>query len=170
MSRDLPGLIALNLEVGGVPVRLGTELEDDVWRKTVAAGVFSPVGFIGKLLMGAGLSAGELYTARNQELQLFGGKMFFAPDLGDGPLKFGTSVSALFRSGLLCRLRVGVSGNRKSASHFARQCAHALTRQLGEPNQRTRNGAHVWWGNTDRLSLFHAGDAYFIHELTIGNK
>jgi hypothetical protein len=170
MPRDLPGLITLNLEVGGVPVRLGTELDDDVWRKALAAGVFSPIGFIAKLSMGAGLSAGTAYSAKNQELQMFGGKMFFAPDLGDGPLKFGTSVSAFFRGGLLYRLRVGVSGNKKAASHFAKQCAHALTRQLGEPNQRTKNGAHVWWGNNDRLTLFHGGEAYFVHELTAGNK
>jgi hypothetical protein len=168
MPRDLPGLITLDLEVGGVPIRLGTEIEDDVWHKAVAAGVFSPVGFIGKLMMGAGLSAGATYSAKNQELQMFGGKMFFAPDLGDGPLKFGTSVSAFFQGGSLYRLRVGVSGNRKSASHFAKQCAHALTRQLGEPNRRPKDGAHVWWGNSDRLTLFHAADTYFIHELTAG--
>lgn len=170
MPRDLPGLITLNLEVGGVPIRLGTELEDGMWRKSVDAGLFSPVGFLAKLVMGAGLSADAVYSAKNQELQMFGGKMFFAPDLGDGPLKFGTSVSAFFRGGSLCRLRVAVSGNRKSASHFARQLAHALTRQLGEPNQRTKDGAHVWWGNSDCLTLYHAADTYFIHELTAGRK
>ncbi len=170
MPRDLPGLISLNLEVGGVPVRLGTELDDDVWRRAVDTGVFRPAGFTDKFRMGAGLSADPAYTAKNQELQMFGGKIFLAPDLGDGPMKFGTSVAALFRGGILCRLRVGVAGNRKSASHFAKQCAHALTRQLGDPNQRTKNGAHVWWGSSDRLTLFHAADAFFIHELTADNR
>ncbi|MBN2465909.1 hypothetical protein JXD38_09855 [candidate division WOR-3 bacterium] len=170
MPRDLSGLITLNLEVNGIPVRLGTELDDETWRKAIDTGVFIPVGFFGKLAMGAGLSGGAAYTAKNRELQMFGGKMFFAPDLGDGPLKFGTSVSAFFRNDSLYRLRVGVSGNRKSANHFARQCAHALTRQLGEPNQRTKDGAHVWWGKSDRLTLFHARDKYFIHELNPGRK
>jgi hypothetical protein len=145
---------------------LGDALDSDEWRKACATGVFSRVGLVGKLLLGAGLSAGEAYSAKNQDLQLFGGKVFVAPDLGDGPLKFGTSASAFFRSGCLYRLRAGVSGNKKAASHFAKQCAHALTRLFGEPSQRTKDGAHVWWGSTDRLTLVHTAEACLIHELT----
>jgi hypothetical protein len=84
-------------------------------------------------------------------------------------MKFGTSAAAFFRNGSLYRLRAGVSGNRKAASHFAKQCAHALTRLFGEPNQRAKDGAHVWWGSTDRLTLAHtASDARLVHELTAG--
>ena len=166
MSRELSGPFKLDLEVGGVPVRLGDALDSDEWRKARATGIFSRVGFVGKLLLGAGLSAGEAYSAKNQDLQLFGGKVFVGPDLGDGPLKFGTSASAYFRSGCLYRLRAGISGNKKAASHFTKQCAHALTRLLGEPNQQAKGGARVWWGSTDRLSLVHAADAYLVHELT----
>jgi hypothetical protein len=147
---------------------LGDTLDGDEWRKACANGVFSRVGLVGKLMLGAGLSAGDAYSAVNQDLQLFGGKVFVGPNLGDGPLKFGTSVSVFFRSGCLYRLRASVSGNKKVASHFAKQCAHALTRLLGEPNQRTEGGAYVWWGSTDRLTLVHAADARLVHELTAG--
>ena len=167
MSREISGPFKLDLEVGGICVRLGDALDSDEWRKACATGIFSRVSLIGKLVLGAGLSAGEAYSAKNQDLQMFGGKVFVAPDLGDGPLKFGTSTLAFFRSGSLYRLRAGVSGNKKAASHFAKQCAHALTRLVGEPNQRTENGAHVWWGSTDRLTLVHTADAYLVHELTV---
>ena len=168
MPRGPLGPFKLDLEVAGVPVCLGDALDSDEWRKALATGIFSRVSLVGKLILGAGLSAGEAYSARNQDLQMFGGKVFVAPDLGDGPLKFGTSTLAFFRSGSLYRLRTGVSGSKKAASHFAKQCTHALTRLVGEPNQRTENGAHVWWGSTDRLTLVHTADAYLIHELTAG--
>ena len=166
MSPGLPGLIRLDLEVGGIPVRLGADLDGDEWRKARETGVFSGVSLVGKLMMGAGLSAGEAYAARNQDLQLFGGKVFVGPDLGDGPMKFGTSALVFFRSGSLYRLKAGVAGNRKAATRFARQCTHALTRLFGEPSQRTKGGAPVWWGSTDRLTLVHTADAYIVHELT----
>ncbi len=164
-SPDVSGLIRIDLEVGGIPVRLGDTPDSDEWRKACATGVFSRASFVGKFLLGVGFSAGEAYSARNHDLGLFGGKVFVGPDLGDGPLRFGTSALAIFRNGCLCRLKAGVAGNKKAASHFARQCAHALTRLYGEPSQRTKNGAHVWWGSTDRLTLVHAADAYLIHEL-----
>ncbi len=164
----VPGSIRLDLEVGGIPVQLGDTLDSDEWRKARATGIFGRASLVGKLLLGVGLSPGEAYTAKNQDLGLFGGKVFVAPDLGDGPLKFGTSALAIFRSDRLYRLRVGVSGNRKAASHFARQCAHALIRLAGEPNQRTKGGAHVWWGSTDRLTLVHTADAYLLHERITG--
>ena len=166
MTRELSGPFKLDLEVGGIPVRLGDALDGNEWRKACANGVFSRAGFVDKLKLGAGLSADDVYSAVNGNLQLFGGKVFVGPDLGDGPLKYGTSASAFFRSGCLYRLRAGVSGNKKAASHFAKQCAHALTRLLGEPNQRTEGGAYVWWGSTDRLTLVHAADARLVHELT----
>ena len=167
MSREISGPFKLDLEVGGICVRLGGTLDSDEWRKACANGVFIRVGLVGKLMLGAGFSAGDAYSARNQDLQLFGGKVFVGPGLGDGPLKFGTSVSAFFRSGCLYRLRAGVSGNKKASSHFAKQCAHALTRLLGEPSrQRTKEGARVWWGSTDCLTLVHTADAYLVHELT----
>jgi len=156
----------LGLEVGGVPVRLGEDLGSDEWIKACETGVFDRVSIIGKLLLGAGLTAGKTYTAKNQDLQLFGGKVYVGPGLGGGPMKFGTSALVCFRSGSLYRLRAGVSGNKRAASHFAKQCAHALTRLLGEPSQRTKNGSHVWWGGADRLTLRHTADAYLIHELT----
>jgi hypothetical protein len=168
MSPEVPGLVRLELEVGGIPVRLGDVLDSDKWRKACATGVFSRVGLVGKLILGAGLSTGEAYSARNQNLGLFGGKVFVGPDLGDGPLKYGTSALAIFRSGCLYRLRAGVSGNKKAASHFAKQCAHALTRLLGEPSQRTKDGAYAWWGSTDRLTLVCTSDAYLVHERITG--
>jgi hypothetical protein len=164
----VPGPIKLDLEVGGVPVRLGDALDSDEWRKACATGIFSRASFVGKLMLGVGLSAGEVYSAKNQDLGLFGGKVFVGPDLGDGPLKYGTTALAIFRSGCLYQLRAGVSGNKKAASHFAKQCAHALTRLLGEPSQRTKDGAHVWWGSADRLTLVHTPDAYLIHERITG--
>ena len=167
MSRELSGPFKLSLEVGGIPVHVGDAIDSDKWRKALTTGVFSSVGLVGKLMMGAGFSKDEVFAARNQSLQLFGGKVFVGPGLGDGPLKFGTSASAFFRDGSLYHLRAGVSGNKKAASHFAKQCAHALTRLLGEPSQRTKDGAYVWWGSTDRLTLAHtASDARLVHELT----
>jgi len=169
MSRKPSGPFKLDLEVGGLPVRLGDAIDSNEWRKACANGVFSRVGLVGKLMMGAGFSSDEVFSARNQDLQLFGGKVFVGPDLGDGPMKFGTSATAFFRSGSLYRLRAGVSGNKKAASHFAKQCSHALTRLLGEPSQRAKDGTHVWWGSTDRLTLAHtASDARLVHELTAG--
>jgi hypothetical protein len=167
MSPELPGLIELGLEVGGVPVRLGDSLDNDEWRKAYKTGGFNPVWFLGKLLLDAGISADKAYAARNQDLLLFGGKVFVAPDLGGGPLKYGMSASAFFRGGSLYRLREGVTGDRKAATHFARQCEHALVRLLGDPSQRTKGGAPVWWGNGDRLTLVHKADACLVHELTI---
>ncbi len=164
VSPEVPGLVRLDLEVGGIPVRLGAALNGDEWRKACATGVFSRASLVGKLMLGVGLSTGEAYSARNQDLGLFDGKVFVGPGLGDGPLKYGTSALAIFRSGCLYRLRAGVSGDKKAASHFAKQCAHALTRLHGEPSQRTKGGAHVWWGSTDRLTLVHTADAYLIHE------
>jgi len=168
MPREPSGPFKLGLEVGGAPVRLGDAIDSDEWRKAIAAGIFSRTGFVERLVLGAGLSSGEVYSARNQDLQLFGGKVFVGPDLGDGPMKFGTSAAAFFRSGSLYRLRAGVAGNKKASSHFAKQCKHALTRLLGEPNQQTKDGARVWWGSTDRLMLVHTDDAYLVHELTAG--
>ena len=169
MPRDAPGPFKLGLEVGGIPIRLGDALDSDEWRKALAGGIFSRTGLVEKLMLGAGLSSGDVYSAKNQDLQLFGGKVFVGPDLGGGPMKFGTSAAAFFRGGSLYRLRAGVSGNKKAASHFAKQCAHALTRLFGEPNQRAKDGAHVWWGSTDRLTLAHtASDARLVHELTAG--
>lgn len=164
----VPGPIRLDLEVGGIPIHLDDAIENDEWRKARATGIFNRASLVGKLMLGVGLSPGEAYTARNQDLGLFGGKVFVGPDLGDGPLKFSTSALAVFRSGCLYRLRVGVSGNRKAATHFARQCAHALIRLAGEPNQRTKGRAHVWWGSTDRLTLVHTADAYLLHERITG--
>jgi hypothetical protein len=168
MLREPSGPFKLGLEVGGIPVHVGDAPDSDEWRKAFATGIFSRAGLLEKLMLGAGLSAGDAYSAKNQDLQMFGGKVFVAPDLGDGPVKFGTSATAFFRSGCLYRLRAGVSGNKKAASHFAKQCTHALTRLLGEPSQRTKDGARVWWGSTDRLTLLHTADAYLIHELTAG--
>jgi hypothetical protein len=165
MSPELPGLIKLDLEVGGIPVRLGCSLHSDDWRKACVNGGFRRVDFLGKLLLGGGLAGGEAYAAKDQDLGLFG-KVLIAPDLGDGPLRFSTSASAFFRNGLLYRLAVGVRGSRKAASSFARQCTRSLLKTLGEPNQRTRGGAPVWWGNQDRLTLRRTADAYLIHELT----
>ena len=165
-SPELPGLIKLDLEVGGIPVRLGTRLHSDDWRKACGSGGFDHVDFLGKLLLGGGFAAGDAYAAKDQDLGFFGGKMLIAPDLGDGPLKFSTSAAAFFREGLLYRLAAGVRGNRKAASSFVRQCTRTLLKTLGEPNQRTRGGAPVWWGSRDRLTLRRAADAYLIHELT----
>ncbi len=164
----VPGPIRLDLEVEGIPVRLGDALGSDEWRKACATGIFCRAGLLDKIMLGVGLSAGEVYSARNQDLGLFGGKVFVGPNLGDGPLKYGTSALAVFRGGSLYRLRAGVSGNKKAASHFAKQCAHALTRLLGEPSQRAKDGAHVWWGSADRLTLVHTADAYLIHERITG--
>jgi hypothetical protein len=167
MSRELSGPFKLSLEVGGIPVHVGDAIDSGEWRKALTTGVFSRVGLVGKLMMGAGFSPGEVFSARNQSLQLFGGKVFVGPGFGDGPLKFGTSSAAFFRNGSLYQLRANVSGNKKAASHFAKQCTHALTRLLGDPSQRTKDGAHVWWGSTDRLTLAHtASDARLVHELT----
>lgn len=160
----VPGPIRLDLEVGGVPVHLGDAIDSEEWIKACVTGIFIRASLVGKLILGVGFSPGEVYAARNQDLGLFGGKVFVGPDLGDGPLKYGTSALAIFRGGCLHRLRAGVSGNKKAASHFAKQCAHALIRLLGEPNQRTKGGAHVWWGSTDRLTLIHTADAYLVHE------
>jgi len=167
MPREPSGPLRLDLEVGGVPVRLGDAFDGDEWRKARANGIFSRAGMVEKLMLGVGFSADEAYSARNQDLQLFGGKVFVGPDLGGGPLKYGTSAAAFFRGGSLYRLRAGVSGNKKAASHFAKQCAHALTRLFGESGQRTKDGAYVWLGSTDRLTLFHhVSDARLVHELT----
>jgi hypothetical protein len=166
MPRETSGLFTLGLEVGGAPVHLGDAIESDEWRKVLAAGIFSRAGLVEKLLLGAGRSSSDVYSARNQDLQFFGGKVFVGPDLGDGPMKFGTSAAAFFRSGSLYRLRAGVAGNKQAASHFTKQCLQALNRLLGAPDQRTKNGARVWWGSTDRLTLVHTSDACLIHELT----
>jgi hypothetical protein len=139
----VPGPIRLDLEVGGVPVRLGDTLDCDEWRKARATDIFNRASVVG-------------------------GKVFVGPDLGGGPLKYGTSVLAIFRNGRLLRLKVGVSGDKKASAHFARQCAHALTRLLGEPSQRTKAGARVWWGSADRLTLVHSADAYLVHERITG--
>jgi hypothetical protein len=168
ISPELPGLLKIGLEVGGVPVRLGDSLDSDEWIKACETGGFNRVWFLGKLLSGAGIGADTVYAARNQDLQLFGGKVFVAPDLGGGPLKYGTSASAFFRGGTLHRLRAGVTGDRKAATRFARQCTLALVKILGDPNQRTKGGAPVWWGKADRLTLVHNADAYLVHELTTG--
>jgi hypothetical protein len=169
MPREPSGPFKLGLEVGGAPARLGDALDSGEWRRALDTGIFSRAGFVEKLLLGAGFSSGEVFSARNQDLSLFGGKVFVAPDLGDGPMKFGTSAVAFFRSGSLYRLRAGVAGSRKAASHFAKQCKHALTRLLGEPSQLTKGGAPVWWGSTDRITLVHAAsDARLVHELTAG--
>jgi hypothetical protein len=168
MSQEPSGPLKIGLEVGGAPVRLGDAIDGDDWRKALRTGIFIRSGFVEKLMLGAGFSTSDVFSAKNQDLQLFGGKVFVGPDLGDGPMKFGTSAAAFFRSGSLFRLRVGVAGNRKAALHFAKQCSHALTRLLGEPNQRTRRGAYVWWGSTDRLTLVRTADAYLVHELTAG--
>jgi hypothetical protein len=164
----VPGPIRLDLEVGGVPVRLGDTLDCDEWRKARATDIFNRASVVGKLILGVGFSTNEVYTAKNQDLGLFGGKVFVGPDLGGGPLKYGTSVLAIFRNGRLLRLKVGVSGDKKASAHFARQCAHALTRLLGEPSQRTKAGARVWWGSADRLTLVHSADAYLVHERITG--
>jgi hypothetical protein len=166
MPREPSGPFKLGLQVGGAPVRLGDAFESDEWRKVLAAGNFSRAGLVERFRLGAGLFSGGVYSARNQELLLFGGKVFVAPDLGDGPMKFSTSVAACFHGGSLCRLRTGVAGNRKAASRFAGQCKHALTRLLGEPSQRQKDGSPVWWGSSDRITLVHSADAYLVHELT----
>ena len=166
MPRESSGPFKLGLQVGGIHIGLGDTIDSEGWRKACDTGLFVRQGFVGRFFLGAGLSTGDIYSAVNQELLLFGGKVFVAPDLGDGPLKFGTSAAAFFRDGRLHRLRVRVAGNEKAASHFARQCTHALDRLLGKPNQCTRGGAPVWWGNTDRLILVHKADACLIHELT----
>ena len=145
---------------------MGDALDSDDWRKAFADGIFSRTGFVERLMLGAGFSSGDAYSAKNQDLQLFGGKVFVGPDLGDGPMEFGTSAAAFFRSGSLYRLRAGVAGNKKASSHFAKQCSHALIRLLGEPSQQTKDGARVWWGGIDRLTLVHTSDAYLVHELT----
>jgi len=169
MPRESSGPFKLGLEVGGAPLRLGDTIDGDEWRKALEAGIFSRAGLIEKLLLGAGLSSDAVFSARNQDLQLFGAKVFVGPDLGDGPMKFGTLAAAFFRSGSLYRLRAGVAGNRKAASHFAKQCKHALTRLLGEPSRLTKGGAPVWWGSTDRITLVHTGsDSRLVHELTAG--
>jgi hypothetical protein len=168
MPRERSDLFNLGLEIGGTPVHLGDAIDGDEWRKALAAGIFNRAGLVERLLLGAGLSSSDVYSARNQDLQMFGGKVFVGPDLGDGPMKFGTLATASFRSGTLYRLRAGVAANKQAATHFTKQCLHALTRLLGEPNQRTKEGARVWWGSTDRLTLVHATDAYLIHELTAG--
>jgi hypothetical protein len=168
MPRESSGPFNLGLEVGGAPVHLGDTIDSDEWRKVLAVGIFSRAGFVEKLLLGAGLSSSDVYSARNQDLQMFGGKVFVGPDLGDGPMKFGTLAAASFRGGSLYRLRAGVAGNKQAASHFNKQCLHSLTHLLGEPDQRPKNGTRVWWGSTDRLTLVHAADAYLIHELTAG--
>ncbi len=167
MPRESSGPFRLNLEVGGIPVHLGDAIDSDDWRKACANGIFSHLGLVGKFLLGAGFSSGEAFQAKNQDLQLFDGKVFVGPDLGDGPLKYGTAAFAFFRGGTICRLRAGVSGNKKASSHFARQCAHALTRLIGEP-MRGRHDEYIWVGSTDRLTLVHTGNAYLIHELTTG--
>ena len=167
-SPKTPGPIRLELEVGGVPVRLGDTLDSDEWHKVLATDVFNRASVVGKLILGVGFSTDEVYTARNQDLGLFGGRVFVGPDLGGGPLKYGTLVLTVFRDGCLHRLKVGVSGDKKAAAHFAKQCAHALTRLQGEPSQVTKNGAHVWWGSADRLTLVHSADAYLLHERITG--
>jgi|GEM_PF-1599651 len=164
----VPGPVRLDLEVGGIPVCLGDSLDSPEWRKACATGVFSRAGLVGKLALGVGFSSDDVYTARNQDLGLFGGKVFVGPDLGGGPLKYGTSALAIFRSRCLYRLRISVSGDRKAASHFAKQCAHALTRLQGEPSQLTKDGARVWWGSADRLTLTLSGDACLVHERVTG--
>jgi len=166
MSPELSGLIKLDLEVGGAPVCLGAHLNSDEWRKACEIGGFSRLDFIGKLLLGAGLAEGEAYAAKNQDLGLLGGKVFVAPDLGDGPLRYGTSAAAFFRGGSLYRVVAGVRGSKRAASSFARRCTQALVKTLGDPSQRTKGGAPVWWGSRDRLTLRRTADAYLIHELT----
>jgi hypothetical protein len=74
MSPGLPGLIKLDFEVGGIPVRLGTDLNSDEWIRACETGAFDHVSFLGKLLLGAGLVAGKTYAVKNQDLQFFGGK------------------------------------------------------------------------------------------------
>jgi hypothetical protein len=165
MPRELSGAFKLGLQVGGIHLGLCDAIDSEGWRKACATGLFVRQGIVGRFLLGAGLSSGDIYSAINQELLLFSGKVFVAPDLGDGPLKFGTSAAAFFRDGRLHRLRVRVAGNKKAASHFAKQCTHALDRLLGKPDQHTKGGAPVWWGNTDRLILVHKADACLIHEL-----
>ncbi len=169
MTQELPGPVRLGLEVAGIPVGLGDKLDGEAWLKACMNGIFTRVGIIGKLINGTWPLTDNAYSARNQDLQLFGGKVFVGPDLGDGPLKFGTSALVCFRHGSLHQLKIGVSGNRKPAAHFAKQCAHALTRLLGEPGQRTKYGGHVWWGSGDRVTLVHtASSARLHHELTAG--
>ena len=171
MPRESSGPFKLGLEVGGAPLRLGDTIDGDEWLKALEAGIFSRAGLIEKLLLGAGLSSDAVFSARNQDLQLFGGKVFVGPDLGGGPLKFGTSALVCFRGGSLHQLRVGISGSRKSATHFAKQCAHALTRLLGEPSQRTSDGRTVWWGGSDRVTLAHAASsARLLHEMVAGRQ
>jgi len=167
-SPGLWSLIRLDLEVGGIPVCLGTDLGCDEWFKACQTGGFSRLSFLGKLLSGAGMAAGTAYAARNQDLSLFGGKVLATPDLYDGPVRFGTSATAFFRSGTLYRLAAGVTGNRKAASHFARQCTQALLRIRGDPGQRTGAGTAVWTGKGDRLTLLHTADAFLVHELVTG--
>lgn len=168
MSAAIPGLIKLDLEVGGVPVCLGAEMDSREWCEACKNGVFSGVGFLGKLLLGAGISAGQAYTAKNQALNLFGGKVFIAPGLENGPMTFGTSAMALFRGGSLYRLTAGVTGNTGAASSFERRCTRALVSMLGDPRQRAEDGAPVWLGRRDRLTLLRTRDAYLVHELITG--
>ncbi|MBM3330880.1 hypothetical protein FJY68_03390 [candidate division WOR-3 bacterium] len=167
MPREPSGPFKLGLQVSGAPVRLGDAFESEEWRKALAVGSFSRASLVESLRLGAGLFSGAVYSARNQELLLFSGKVFVAPDLGDGPMKFSTSVAACFHGGSLSRLRADVTGNMQAASRFAGQCKHALTRLLGEPSQRRKDGSPVWWGSSDRITLFHSADhTYLVHELT----
>jgi len=162
-----PGLIRLRLEVGGVPVYLNTDLESNEWLKACVIGGFSRVSFVGKLMLGAGLTGGKAYSAKNQNLQLFGGKVSVGSEFSDGPIRYGTSALAFFRRVSLYRLVVGVTGNANSASTFARLCRHALHALVGNPGQAAETGTLVWTGNGDRVTLRHsAADAYLIHELT----
>lgn len=167
-SPELPRLIKLDLEVGGVPVRLGADLASDEWRKACAAGGFSRVSLLGKLMLSGGCAAGTAFAAKNQGLGLFGGRVFAAPDLGGGPMKFRTSVSTFFRHDSLYRVVVRVTGNKKAASHFARQCAHALTRVVGNPSQLEEGRVLVWTGERDSLTLRRTADAHMVHELATG--
>jgi len=169
MSQELPGLIKLELEVGGVPVSLGASLDSDGWRKACAVGGFNRVSLLGKLMLSGGFAAGEAYAARNQELLLFGGEVMTAPDLVGGPLTYSTSASAFFRRGSLYRLVVRVKGDKKAASIFARRCTRALKDVSGDPILRTSSGAPVWRGGGDRLTLLCTrADACLVHELVAG--
>ena len=144
MSQKPSGPFKLDLEVGGLPVRLGDAIDSNEWRKACANGVFSRVGLVGKLMMGAGFSSDEVFSARNQDLQLFGGKVFVGPDLGDGPMKFGTSASAFFRSGSLHRLRAGVSEQEGCVAlrEAVFACADPLARRT-EPARERRDARMV---------------------------
>jgi len=166
---ELSGLIKLGLEVGGVRVRLGAVLDSEEWHRACLTSGFSRVGFFGKLAMGAGLAEGKAYSTKNQALQLFGGKVFVAPDLYDGPVRYGTSAVAFFRRNSLYRVAVGVTGNTRVASNLARQCTRALQALLGEPSQGQETGTLVWTGRGDRLTLRCTDDAYLVHELTSGS-